>query len=403
MTVSKNKTLFCSSRVAGLQLSGTVSINAEVVRMIAQGDKVLNFTVGEPFFREPEAVRQALVQRLTTKKNGYSMPGGSLVLREAVSTKLRRENNTEYNTDEIVCGIGAKQMILHALMSLVGEGDEVLLPAPFWPSHQAQISLCGAKAVTFPFLGQNLLSDLRSLAGAISEKTKVLILTNPHNPAGYCLGSDTLKSIVKLCGDQKIWIICDEIYEYYTYDCQHYSLSFVAPEARESIVIVSGLSKSFAMTGYRVGYLAADLSLTEQVLKLQSHSTTCLPPFIEEAACVALNGGKALVTIYLEQINENRLLAINILKGVRNLRFLEPNGAFYLFLDLRDWLGRGRSIASSEQFCKSLLYEKFVALVPGEAFGCAGYARLNYGVEREVLNRGLSELVEFMEQGNDST
>jgi aspartate aminotransferase len=379
--------------VSQLKPSPTLALNAQVLELKAQGIPVLNFTVGEPDFPTPAPIVEAGISALRAGHTRYSTPGGSMGLRRAIQDKLERENGLSYTTDQIVCGIGAKEILFHIFMSALNPEDEVILLAPAWVSYSEQVAALGGQIRVVPF-GKNPIS-VEAIEKVSSSKTKAIVICSPNNPAGYVLSKEDLLELGGYLRTKDWWIISDEIYEYLVFDGEHLSLGALMPELMDRYVHVNGLSKGFAMTGWRVGYGAGPLPLMKLVRSLESHSSTCLPPFIEEAAQFALTQGKDLMALQNQvQMKERRDLALEQLVQIPGLSWVRPQGAFYLFLDIREQLAQRKE--TDLAFCQRLLKDHRVALVPGSAFLAEGYVRMSYACPPEELRVGLFRLQEAL-------
>ena len=382
-----------SQRISGLDPSPTVALNAKAKELSASGRKILNFAVGEPDFGTDAKIIDCAVNALKAGKTKYGPAGGGAAIRQAIVDKLARDNNLSYKPDEIVVGIGAKEILFHIFLATLNEGDEVLVPAPYWVSYTAQIKAAGAKPVVIPFEpGQTITAQ--TIEKYASDKTAAIVINSPSNPSGAMLAPKDLKVLGEYLSKKDWWIVGDEIYEYLSYTEVHESLPKLVPALKDRYLLVNGMSKGFAMTGWRVGYLAGPKEVTRLVKILQSQSSTCLPPFIEEAATLALGEGKALMTEKISALKARRDLASSIVKKWSAVDLVEPAGAFYLFLDIRETLGNSSRFdrEDSMSFSTMLLEEYHVAMVPGEAFGTPGFLRLSYAVDEEDLKEGLEKL-----------
>jgi aspartate aminotransferase len=385
-----------SRKIAALKPSPTVALNGKAKEMARQGTKVYNFAVGEPDFPTPESICQVAIQSLQNGRTKYAPAGGSPALREAISNKLKRDNQLDYKPEQIVVGVGAKEILFHLNLALLNEGDEVLIPAPYWVSYTAQVEAAGAKPVFIPMPEDHHAPRLtpEAIAAHASPKTKAIILTSPNNPAGYVLKKHELEAIGQYLEDKPWWIIGDEIYEYMTFDTEHHSLAQLNPKLLDRYLLVNGLSKGFAMTGWRVGYLAGPERVVKLVKTLQTQSSTCLPPFIEDAAIYALQLGQGAMAEKFALLRERRDLAVSLLDGFPGVTMIPPEGAFYIFVDIREALGKSAKFGQTDsmKFGDYLLETYHVAMVPGEAFGVPGFLRLSYAASKDDLQEGLERL-----------
>ena len=378
-----------SRRITSVKPSPTLSLNAKAIQLTKQGHRVLNFAVGEPDYPTPTVVVDRAIESLKAGRTKYTPAGGGLELRQAISEKLRRDNGLTYDVGQIVVGAGAKEVLFHTFLSLLNDGDEVLLTAPYWVSYGDQIRAAGGIPVTVPIPDHGGFPSLETVEKYASSRTKAFVFNSPNNPAGYVLGDSELKSLGSYLHKKNWWVISDEIYEYMSFETPHTSLVKVCPELTDRFVLVNGLSKAFAMTGWRVGYCAAPLELASMVRSLQSHSSTCIPGFIEDASVVALKAGKPMMAKDIDRLKARRDLAINFLRELGGLKFLVPQGAYYIFIDIRKHLKHGET---SLQFSDRLLTEHHLALAPGEAFGAPGFLRISYAIDDAIILEGIQRL-----------
>ncbi len=388
--------------VANLQPSPTLSLNKRAKELGAQGKNIVNFSVGEPDYAPPiqvvESARQALKDGLTT----YGPPGGSLKFKDLIRKKFKSDNGLDFARDEITVGIGAKELLFHSMLTLLRENDEAILFAPYWVSYKDQIMAAGGVPKILP-LPENPKKDgyidIPKLKEAINDRTKLIILNSPNNPAGYTLTKENFQEIADVIAPHPIWVISDEIYEYMNFGGAHVSFLNAVPQMRSRTIIINGLSKAFAMTGFRVGYAAGPKKAIGYIKGLGDHSSTCIPPFIEEAAITAMELGFPVMHEKISALRERRDFMMALINEKIKLPYIEPKGAFYLFLDLRPVLAKSKLYAPSDSggFCAWLLDEAHLAMVPGEAFGSPGYARLCYSTSRSVIEDGVNRLVKALE------
>jgi len=386
-----------SSRISAIQPSPTVALNARATALGKEGINVLNFAVGEPDFPTPQLVVDKAIASLKAGRTKYGPAGGGPELRKAIAAKLKRDNRVDFSPDHIVVGIGAKEILFHTFLAILNEGDEVLVPNPYWVSYADQILAAGARAVTLP-LPEDLVKsppiDVAAIEKMATAKTRAFVFNSPNNPAGYVLSKSELIKLGEFLKKKGWWIIADEIYEYLAFDSPHYSLLELFPELADRYILINGMSKGFAMTGWRVGYAAGPAAVIKLVKSLQSHSSTCVPGFIEDAATVALHEGARLMAPEIEIFRKRRDIAATELGAIPHLDFFKPQGAFYVFLDVRNIIAKsanfktGTTMALSER----LLNEYHVALVPGEAFGAPGFLRLSYATSEDTLRQGIARL-----------
>ncbi len=380
-----------SRRISNVKSSPTVQLNAKAKALGKQGIKVLNFAVGEPDFNTPAPIVDTAIASLKAGRTKYGPAGGSPEFLEAIAAKLKRENGLDFQSNEIVAGIGAKEILFHIFLATLNDGDEVLVPSPYWVSYPDQIIAAGAKPVILPLADDIAKTPLsiKDLAAKATSQTKAIVLNSPNNPAGYMYSRAFLEELGAYLKDKQWWIISDEIYEYLSFDHPHVSLLSLFPELRDRFILVNGLSKGFAMTGWRVGYCAGPAPVMKLVRDLQSHSSTCIPPFIEDASIFALSKGNSLLKAEIEVLKKRRDLAVAQLKSMPELSYVAPHGAFYIFIDIRDALKKAKKPTTGFELSEQLLLEHHVAVVPGDAFGAPGYLRLSYACDEATIKEGL--------------
>ena len=378
-----------SRRIHSVQPSPTLALNAKAIQLTKQGHRVLNFAVGEPDYPTPTVVVDRAIESLKAGRTKYTPAGGGPELRQAIADKLLRDHGLTYNVNQIVVGAGAKEVLFHTFLSLLNDGDEVLLTAPYWVSYGDQIRAAGGVPITVPIPDSSAFPSLDTIEKYVTKRTKAFVFNSPNNPAGYVLDETALKTLGNYLHSKSWWVISDEIYEYMSFDVPHTSLVKVCPELTSKFVLVNGLSKAFAMTGWRVGYCAAPLELAGMVRSLQSHSSTCIPGFIEDASVVALNAGRPLMSKDIERLKKRRDLAVNYMRELGGLKFLVPQGAYYIFIDIRQHLKNGETTL---QFSDRLLTEHHLALAPGEAFGAPGFLRISFAIDDATIIEGIQRL-----------
>ena len=385
-----------SHRIKRLSPSPTLALDTKAKALAKKGIKVFNFAVGEPDFPTPECIVNKAIESLKKGRTKYGPSGGGEELRTAIAQKLQNENHMTFAPDQIVVGIGAKEILLHVFLSILNEGDEVILPTPYWVSYSEQIKVAGGQTVALPLAGREDSQPftLESLEKAASKRVTAIVLTSPNNPGGYVLREPFLKELGAYLCKKNWWIISDEIYEYLAFDAPHKSLLNLCPELKERFILINGLSKGFAMTGWRVGYGAGPKDVMKLVKMLQGHSSTCLPGFIEDAATLAIKEGVAMMRPDIERLKARRDLAVSCLKKIPDLCFSAPEGAFYIFMDVRKILDRSKVLPKKDTLALGewLIDQHQIALVPGEAFGAPGFLRLSYATGEDAIRGGIERL-----------
>jgi aspartate aminotransferase len=364
-------------------------------QMKAEGIDVVSFAAGEPDFDTPNKIVQAAKAALDAGKTRYTPTPGTLELREAVAAKYLRENKLEYKPSETMVSTGAKQCVYNAVQVLVDEGDEVLIPAPFWMTYEAQVDLAGGKSVIVPSsLSDGFVPDLDRLAGAVTPRTRAIMLNTPCNPTGAAIPTEVLKQIGALAVKHDLWIISDEIYEHLTYGHDHVSIAALSPAIKERTVTITGCSKSFAMTGWRIGFIAGPLDVIKCMTDLQDQVTSGATTFSQSGAVEALRLDVSEIEGMRATFEKRRDLIVSLLKAIPDVEVFNPLGAFYVFPDVSAYLGT--KFKDDVQLADWLLEEAKVATVPGGVFYGPGHLRLSYATSEADIKKGVERLADAL-------
>jgi len=392
---------------ANAKPSATLALNAKAKRMAREGVDVLTFALGEPDFDTPDHIKQAAHRAIQAGYTKYTPAAGMAELREAIAAKLRNENGLDYAPEQIIVCNGAKQALYMVMLCLVEHGDEVLLPAPYWVSYSAQARFCRAEPVPIDTTGTKLRLTAELLEDAVTERSRVLVLNSPSNPTGVVLTESELRDIIEVVLRHDLWVVADEIYEKLIYDdAVHVSPAGFSDEAFERVITVNGLSKTYAMTGWRVGYAAGPKRVIKAATSIQSNTTSAPNTIAQKAAIRALTGTQEPVGEMRDAFDERRRLIVEGLNAIPGIRCLMPQGAFYAFPDCSDLMGRsidGTTIENSFQLCEALLEHAKVALTPGSAFGAEDYVRLSYATSTEHIEGALARIADFVGRLEDQT
>ena len=393
---------FLSEALNRIQPSATVAINAKAQEMKRQGQDVISLAAGEPDFDTPEHVREAAIRAINSGKTHYTAVDGIPELKEAVAAKFRRDNGLDVTAADCFVASGGKQIIFNALLATLNPGDEVVIPVPYWVSYPEIVRLCDATpvyAMADASTGFKLTPE--ALETAISPKTKWLILNTPSNPSGAAYTAGELRGLADvLLRYPQVHILTDDIYEVLVYDGGSFAtIAGVEPRLRERTLTMNGVSKSHAMTGWRIGYCTGPRALLAAMNKLQSQSTTNPSSVSQWAAVEALNGPQDFLKGWRDIFQGRRDLVVNGLNANTGIDCLSPEGAFYVFPSVRRLLGKtsggGRVLVNDEAFVLALLEESGVALVHGTAFGLGGHMRLSYAASNEQLEDAVSRIQDF--------
>jgi len=392
-----------ASRVQQIKPSPTLAISAKAKAMQAAGVDVINFGAGEPDFDTPENIKAAAIEAIQEGFTRYTAVPGIPELKKAIQQKLERENGLMYETDEIIVSCGGKHSFYNMAQALLDPGDEIIVPAPYWVSYPPMIQLAGGSAIIIPTTeDQGFKITPEQLRKPITEKTRAVVINSPSNPTGSAYSLAELQELATVIIEHDILVISDEIYEHIIYDgfTQH-SIAAINPQMKERTIVLNGVSKSYAMTGWRIGFTAAPASLVAAMTKIQSQSTSNPTSISQKAAIEAYNGPQDFIAMVLPAFDERRRYIVKALNNIPGISCFNPTGAFYAFPQVKSLLAKsfnGQVIDSSLNLCALLLDEAKIAAVPGEAFGTPGYLRLSYATSLENIKNGMERLASFVQQ-----
>jgi aspartate aminotransferase len=380
-----------AERFKHVQPSTTLAITSKAKKLKAEGKDIVNWAAGEPDFDTPDFIKAAAVQALKDGFTKYTSTTGIPELKTAIRQKFKADNELDYPESQIVVSCGAKHSIFNALCALVDPGDEVLIPSPYWVSYPEMVYLVsGVPRFIKTTLDNSFKVTAQELKKHISPRTKVFILNSPSNPTGCVYTRREIEEFAALCVQEKIFVISDEIYEKLIYDsCEHVSIASLGEEIRDLTVTVNGMSKSYSMTGWRIGYLAGPRDVVEAIGKLQDHSTSN-PTSISQKAALAALSDAAFVTTLKKEFAGRRDYCVSRLKNMKGITFCNPQGAFYIFMNI------AKTRLTSQAFAERFLDESYVALIPGNAFGMDTCVRMSFATGLTQLEKGMNRLEEFM-------
>lgn len=385
----------------GIAPSLTLAIDARAKEMKESGRDVIGFGAGEPDFDTPAFIREAAAYALEHGMTRYTPVGGTLDLRRAICEKLARDNGLTYLPKQVVVSNGAKHSLFNAFQAVLNPGDEVLIPTPWWVSYPEMVRMAGGVPVPVPTTeADGFVATAAMLAPYVTERTKALMLNSPNNPNGSVWSRQQLEEIAALAVERGFYVISDEIYEKLVYDGQeHVSIASLGERIQAQTIVINGMSKAFAMTGWRIGYAAGPTPIIEAMTNYQSHATSNPNAVAQHASAVALRGDESPVREMATAFDARRKALVAALSAIPGLSCRMPKGAFYVMLNIGGVLGKrcqGRTIAGSMDFAEALLDSKQVAAVPGVAFEAEGYVRLSYAVATEKLLEGARRIGEFV-------
>ena len=383
-----------SQRARNINPSPTLTVDAKAKAMKAEGHDVVNFGVGEPDFDTPDNIKEAGIRAIREGHTKYTPAGGILPLKQAVAEKFRGDNGLEYSTSEIVISCGAKHTLYGLAEALFDPGDEVIIPAPYWVSYPEQVRLTGATPVTLETSEDaGFVLDPEALKAVVTSKTKALILNSPSNPTGGVYDRAALERIAEIAVANNIIVISDEVYETLIYDgMEHVSIASLGPEIKALTVVVNAVSKSYAMTGWRIGYAGGPAEVIKAVTNIQGQSTSNPCSIAQHAAIEALTGPQDVIATMLKEFDKRRVRIVEGLNAIEGISCQMPRGAFYAFPNVKA-LYRGE-IKGSEDLSMFLLEEAKVALVHGAAFGSDDHVRVSYATSMEDIEKALARIGE---------
>jgi len=392
-----------SKRVSTISPSVTLAITAKAKRMKQEGIDVIGFGTGEPDFDTPTHIKEAAKKALDEGFTKYTPASGMEELKEAICRKFKRDNNLDYSPQEILVSCGAKHSIFNAIFVLCNEGDEVILPSPYWVSYPEMIKVAGARPVVIETTQKNNFKVTpQQLQEAITPKTKLFILNSPSNPTGMVYTKEELELIGNILIKRGIFCVSDEIYEKIIYDGhEHISIASLGQAIKRLTIVINGVSKSYSMTGWRIGYAAGPKEVIQAMSNLQSHSTSNPSSISQRAALAALEGHEKFSSEMVAEFLKRRDYIVKRLNSINGISCLKPQGAFYVFPDVSQIIGktfRGQLVKDSVSLSEILLAEANIAVVSGSAFGADSYLRLSYAISMEIISKGLDRIAEFVKE-----
>ena len=393
--------LYLSSRCTGISPSATLEINTRAKQLRAEGKHVYGFAVGEPDFPTPEYICDAAREALKLGLTRYTPVAGTKELRGAICEKLERDNNLHYKPSEVIVSNGAKQALLNAFVAILNPGDEVLLPTPCWVSYPEMIRMAGGVPIMVKTKEEEgFLPSLKLLEKLTTPRTKAIVINSPNNPTGCVYPPELLEKIAEFAIEKEIYVVSDEIYERLIYDGQqHVSIASFGPQIHKQAIVINGLSKTFAMTGWRMGYAAASEDIVNAMAAYQSHATSGANSIAQYASYKALQNGAAYIRAMREEYDARRQLMVAKINGMDGVSCITPHGAFYVMLNVKKLIGRtfrGEKIEDAVALSRMLLDAVNVAVVPGDAFEAPGFCRISYAVSREDIDAGLDAIAKFV-------
>lgn len=390
-----------SKKANSISPSITLEITGKANELKVQGVNVMSFAAGEPDFNTPKNIIEAAIKAMDAGYTKYTKTSGIVELRKAICKKLHQENNLNYSEEQIVVSTGAKQCLANTFLAILNKGDEVILQNPCWVSYTELIKLAdGVPVIVNCDENDGYKLSAKNIEKAVTSKTKAILLNSPHNPTGIVYNKNELEEIAQIAKKYNLIIISDEIYEKLIYDGEeHVSIASLSEDAYERTIVINGLSKTYAMTGWRVGYTASSAKLAKIMSSVQSHMTSNVCSISQYAALEALTGPQDSINMMKNAFEERRNFMMKKLEEIDEVSFIKPQGAFYIMVNITYFIGKsinGVKINNSIEFAKMLLEEEKVAVIPGAAFGLENFIRLSYATSMEVIEEGLDRIKFFL-------
>ncbi|WP_315070696.1 pyridoxal phosphate-dependent aminotransferase [uncultured Clostridium sp.] len=390
-----------SKKAGNISSSITLAITAKANELKSQGVDVVSFGAGEPDFNTPENIIQAAIKAMHDGKTKYTPAGGLLELKQTICNKFKNDNDLDYKPSQITISTGAKQSLANTFMAILNPGDEVLIPMPYWVSYPELVKLADGVPV-FVQTGKekHYKYTVVDLEKAITDKTKAILLNSPNNPTGTIYHKDELLEIAEFAKKYDLFIISDEIYEKLIYDGEtHISIASLSEDAYERTIVINGVSKTYAMTGWRLGYAAASENITKLMTSIQSHMTSNVNTIAQYAAIEALNGPVEDLSNMVKEFENRRNFMVSKLEKLNEISIIKPSGAFYIMVNVSAYLNttfKNQEIKNSVDFASVLLEEEKVAVVPGSGFGLDDYIRLSYATSMNIIENGIDRISTFL-------
>lgn len=396
----RNEKMNCSAKTHKIALSPTIEVDSLAKKLKAEGVDVVSFGAGEPDFDTPSNIKEAAKKALDEGYTKYTPASGLLSFREAICTKLRNENGLMYTPDEIVVSNGAKHSLWNTFLAILDPGDEVIVPAPYWVSYPEMIKMAdGVPVIVNADESMQFKVTPQLLNQAYTQKTKALILNSPSNPTGMMYTRQEMEAIAEWVLEKNIIVISDEIYETLAYDgVSHISIAALSEEIKNQTILINGLSKAYAMTGWRIGYAAAPKNIAKGMGNLQSHGTSNPNSIAQMAGIEALLGEKSTLLTMREAFQERRNYMVDTINQMPLFSCIKPSGAFYVMMNVSGCFGKtykGEVIQTAKAFTRHLLEGSHVAVVPGEAFGAPNHVRLSFATSMQEIEKGLNRIASF--------
>lgn len=397
--------MYISKKYASVSASPTLAIDAKFKQMKADGMDVVGFGAGEPDFDTPQFIKDAAIKAINEGMTKYTPASGTLALKKAVCDKFKKHNGLEYTPEQIVISNGAKHSLVNALGAILNPGDEVIILAPFWVSYSEMVKLRdGVPVIVEATEEENFLCSAEKIEKAITDKTRAIIVNSPSNPTGMVYSEEELRKIADLAVKHNIYVISDEIYEHLIYDGQkHVSIASFNEDIKRLTIVVNGVSKTYAMTGWRIGFTASSPEIAKAMSNVQSHESSNPNSIAQEAARAALEGPEDELKAMISEFSSRRLHMVERISKINGVSCLNPKGAFYIMMNIKELYGKKCGdvvIDSADTFAQCFLDKQLVAVVPGTGFYAPGYVRWSYATSLKNIDAGMDRLEEFIKSLN---
>ncbi len=393
---------YISKKAKSISPSPTLSLDAKFKQMKKQGIPVVGFGAGEPDFETPDNVKAAGVQAIEKGVTRYTPASGTVELKEAICAKIKRDTGLDYDISNIVVSNGGKHCLTNIFMAICEPGDEVIIPSPFWVSYPEMVKMADGVPVFLETTEEtNFKFSPEDLEKCITDRTRALILNTPSNPTGMVYSGEEMKKIAEIAVKNNIYVVFDEIYEKLVYEGEHVNIATLGDEIKNLTIIVNGMAKAYAMTGWRIGFTASNAAVAKAMSNIQSHATSNPNSIAQYASVEALNGDQSSVAAMREEYIKRRDYMVERINSIDGISCKKPNGAFYIFMNVRELLGRelyGKTFDTASALCDDILERALVALVPSEGFGINGYVRLSYATSMETIKEGLDRIEKYIKE-----
>jgi aspartate aminotransferase len=384
-----------AERISSISVSSTMKAAADAEKLRSQGVDVVDFSAGEPDFPTPDNIKQAAIRALNENFTKYTAAGGTMELKQAICERHKADFGTDYKPAECIVSVGGKHVIFNLTQSIINAGDEVVIPVPFWVTYKDVVNYAGGKCVFVSTEEDNGFTITAAMIEAVlTPKTRMVLINSPSNPSGAVLDRQEFEKILHMCAKRGIYLLTDECYCHFLYEGSPFSIASI-PGSKDTVLVAGTMSKTYAMTGWRVGFGLAPTPLIGAMMKLQSHSTSNPTSIAQKAAVEAMRGPQDSVQQMLAEYRKRRDFVVGRLRAIPGIRCAEPKGAFYAYPNIGAALGRN-GMANTMQFAEQLLAKAHVAVVPGEAFGTDQHVRISYATSMKELERGLDRIHQFI-------